>query len=157
MDQAYIERYRADADAPRQAIKGLSREDLVAYPVPGTWSIQEIVLHLCDSDLIAADRMKRVIAEDNPTIIGYNETLFGQRLFYQELDTELACELFRLNRLLMASILERLPKEAFARQGEHNETGTVTLEYLVKTYVNHVEHHLKFIRQKRELLGKPGA
>jgi hypothetical protein len=49
-----------------------------AFPVPGTWSIQQIVLHMMDSDLIASDRMKRVIAEDRPTLIGYNETAFSE-------------------------------------------------------------------------------
>ncbi|MEX0978439.1 MAG: hypothetical protein WDZ48_06290, partial [Pirellulales bacterium] len=56
---------------------------------------------------------------------------------------------------LMADILRRLPDAAFARQGHHNEHGAVTLAELLATYVNHLDHHLKFIRHKRELLGQP--
>src|ERR1035437_2261795 len=51
------------------AIQGLSAADFAATPVAGTWSINQIVLHVMDSDLIASDRMKRMIAEENPTII----------------------------------------------------------------------------------------
>lgn len=155
MDRSLIDRYIAGADVPAHAIAGLTKTELLAKPVPGTWSIQQIVLHLLDSDLIASDRMKRVAAEDHPTLIGYNETLFANKLYFDDLDTSLACELFAKNRRLTYEILKRLPDAAFARTGFHNESGEITLEYLVKTYVQHLDHHLKFIREKRAMLGKP--
>lgn len=155
MDRAWIEKYAAGGPLLRQSLEGLTREQRLAHPVPGTWSIQQIALHLLDSDLIASDRMKRVIAEDRPTLIGYNETAFGEKLFYDELDAQLAADIFEKNRRLTTEILRRLPDEAFARTGEHNESGTITLEYLVKTYTDHLEHHLQFLREKRKLLGSP--
>lgn len=155
MDRALIERYIAGADVPAQAIRGLSKAELNAFPVPGTWSIQQIVLHLMDSDLIASDRMKRVAAEDRPTLIGYNETAFAKNLPYAELDAALACDIFAKNRRLTGEILRRLPDEAFQRTGLHNETGEITLAYLVENYTKHVDHHMQFVRKKRELLGKP--
>ena len=36
-----------------------------AYPIAGTWSIAELVAHVLDSDLVFADRIKRLIAEDS--------------------------------------------------------------------------------------------
>jgi uncharacterized damage-inducible protein DinB len=156
MDQALIEQYAAGAPKLAQAVAGLSQKELTAFPVPGTWSIQQIVLHMMDSDLIASDRMKRVAAEDKPpTLIGYDESAFARNLCYHELDARIACEVFEKNRQLTAEILRRLPKEAFARKGHHNEHGDMTLADLLKTYVDHLEHHLKFIREKRKLLGKP--
>jgi DinB family protein len=155
MNRELIEKYAAGAEVPAQAIAGLERADLLAFPVPGTWSIQQIILHLMDSDLIASDRMKRVAAEDNPLLVGYNETAFGNRLGYEHLSARDAAEIFRLNRLMTAEILRRLPPAAFARTGQHSERGEVTLEQLLETYTEHVDHHLKFIRDKRKLLGKP--
>jgi hypothetical protein len=156
MDRDLIEQYAAGAKQPAAAIAGLSREELNAFPVPGTWSIQQIVLHLMDSDLIGADRMKRVASEDRvPTLIGYDESAFARGLFYSELDPHLACEVFEKNRLLTAEILRRLPEAAFNRAGDHNEHGRMTLGELLKTYVEHLDHHLKFIREKRKLLRKP--
>lgn len=155
MDRQILAQYRAGADQIAPAIAGLTREEMNAFPVPETWSIQQIVFHLMDSDLIASDRMKRVIAEENPTLIGYNETLFSQRLFHDQLDPRLATEIFRLNRLVTADILDRLPDSAFSRTGQHDEVGTVTLEKLARTYVDHLAYHLKFVRDKRALLGKP--
>ena len=55
MDRQLIERYVAEAGELGKSITGLAPEDLLAFPVPGTWSIQQIVLHIVDSDLVLAD------------------------------------------------------------------------------------------------------
>jgi hypothetical protein len=154
VDRNIIEAYARGGPVLGEEIKGLATADFLATPVPGTWSIQQIVIHLMDSDLIASDRMKRVAAEENPSIIGYHETWFSQRLFYEKQDPFLAAEMFAKNRQMTAVILRNLPDEAFAKFGTHNERGRVTLEQLVKGYAEHLEHHLKFLRQKRKLLGK---
>lgn len=157
MNRELIEQYAAGAEVPAKSIVGLDRSDLLAFPVPGTWSIQQIILHLMDSDLIGADRMKRVAAEDGPMLVGYDETAFAKRLGYEHLSVRDAAEIFRLNRLMTAEILRRLPPAAFERTGKHSERGNVTLEQLLATYIGHVEHHLTFLRDKRKLLGKPLA
>jgi hypothetical protein len=154
VDRTLIDRFEAGADLPAKAIAGLSRADLNAVPVPGMWSIQQVVLHLMDSDLVGADRMKRVIAEPNPTLLAYDENLFVKNLHYSELDPQLACEIFRLNRQMFASLLRLLPDEAFQRTGNHTERGRESLAQLVQIYVEHLEHHLKFVREKRVRLGK---
>ena len=150
-----IDRYAAGAVVPGQWIKGLTREELLAVPVPGKWSIQVLVQHVLDSDLIASHRMKRIIAEENPLLISYDETLFAQKLGYERLDAGLACELFRLNRELTTQILRGLPGGAFARQGVHNENGKQSLLDLVNMYGRHLEHHAPFLVEKRKKLGKP--
>ncbi len=155
MDKNLIEQYAAGAGQVAAAIQGLSREDFLAVPVPGTWSIGQIVLHLMDSDLIASDRMKRIIAEENPTIIGYHETAFSQKLFYDKQDPFLAADIFHKNRDMTALILRNLPDAAFDASGVHNERGRITLGEMVASYVQHLTHHLKFLRHKRQLLGKP--
>lgn len=150
-----IDRYSAGSTIPAQWIKGLTREDLLAVPVPGKWSIQTLVHHVLDSDLIASHRMKRIMAEDNPLLIGYDETRFAERLGYERLDVNLACDLFRLNRELTTQILRGLPEAAFSRSGVHNAYGTQTLLQLVITYGGHLDHHATFLVDKRQKLGKP--
>jgi hypothetical protein len=155
VEQQLIDRYAAGANQLALAIAGLTREDLNSFPVPGTWSIQQIVLHMMESDLTASDRMKRVISMDNPLLMGYDETAAANKLCYEQLDPQLACEVFAKNRLLTAELLRHVPKEAWERSGIHSERGKLTLRDLVADYAEHLEHHLKFIRQKRALLGKP--
>lgn len=154
MNTELIEAYARGGMMLQQALHGLRRADFLATPVPGTWSIQQIVLHLLDSDLVAADRMKRVIAEDNPTLIGFDESAFARNLFYETQDPWVAAQVFSLNRQLTADLLRHLPPAGFQRFGTHNERGRVTLGELVEMYVQHLEHHLRFLHQKRKLLGK---
>jgi hypothetical protein len=162
MKQEYaelIERYAHEGEKISLAIRGLTREDMQTVPPPelpklGKWTIQQVVIHLLDSDLIAADRMKRVIAEDNPTLIGYDENKFAANLFVEEQSTEDATTIVSLNRLNFARVLRKLPESAFARSGTHNERGRMTLLDLLKTYTNHLEHHLSFIHAKRAAMGK---
>src|SRR5262245_44003063 len=59
-----LEQYLQGPQQLRQAVAGLSREQLIARPVAGKWSTLEVVAHLADFDPILADRIKRVIAED---------------------------------------------------------------------------------------------
>src|SRR6266850_5932379 len=122
MDRRLIEKYASAADVPGRAIQGLSQKELnsaPASPSAGRWTIQQLVIHLMDSHLIASDRMKRVIAEDNPTLIGYDESRFVKNLFPETLDAAMVCEVFRMNQLLTAELLRQLPDAAFERAGMH--------------------------------------
>src|SRR5215470_13004230 len=81
-----IDAYLAGVQTLRRAVAGMSREQLLARPVAGKWSTQEVVCHLADFDPILADRMKRVIAEDRPTLLGADENRFVSALAYPERD-----------------------------------------------------------------------
>ena len=152
-----INQYEAGSAMLGSAIAGLSHAQRVSFPVPGTWSIQQIVIHLADSDLVATDRMKRIIAEDKPPLlIGYDETAFSKHLAYDDQSTDDAVSLFELNRRQMARILRTLPLDVFAKFGIHNEHGKLTLLQMVEAYIRHLDHHLKFVRQKREMVERAG-
>jgi hypothetical protein len=148
-----VEAYRARASMPKRGIEGLTREHLLSHPVKGTWSIQQIVVHLMDADLIASYRMKRIIAEERPRLDCYDETAFSRLLFCDRLDAAAACEVFRLNRELTATMLHALPDAAFERAARHPEIGELSLGRLVRLYCFHVDHHMKFLTEKRALLG----
>lgn len=158
MDPKLIEHYTAGGEKLSLAIRGLTRDDLVALPAPdanvGKWSIQQVVVHCMDSDLIATDRIKRMIAEDNPTLIGYDENRFVQNLFYQDQSAEQAVQILDLNRKLFTEVLRRLPAPAWQRKGSHNERGAVNVGGYLKSTVDHLDHHLNFIHKKRAHMGK---
>ncbi|MBX3380133.1 MAG: DinB family protein [Phycisphaeraceae bacterium] len=155
MDRTHIDTYLSQADEPKAWIAGLTRDQLNSHPVPGTWSIQQVVLHTLDSDLVATDRMKRIIAMDLPLLMNYDESRYAGLLFYDKRDASKACDLFASNRRHTAELLSMLPDDAFERAGVHSVRGLVTLSQLVEDYVEHVVHHRKFIIDKRQALGKP--
>src|SRR5947209_11823625 len=145
-----IDNYLAGVNALRSAVRGLSREQLEARPVPGKWSTQEVVCHLSDFDPILADRMKRVIAEDRPTLLGADEKRFAAALAYHDRDLEEELTLIEKTRSQMARILRTLPAAALQRAGVHNERGPMTLEKMLTTITNHIPHHAAFIAEKRK-------
>lgn len=155
MDRTLIDQFAAQADVPARAIQGLDAADLLAYPIPGTWSIQQIVVHLLESDLAATHRMRRIAGEDLPLIIAYDETALAKNLQYDRTDLALTTDLFAANRRFVSHWLRLLPDETFTRRGVHNQNGFMTLRGLVETYIRHVNGHMEHLRKKRALLGKP--
>jgi hypothetical protein len=137
----------------RQAVAGMTAEQLRSRPVPGKWSTLEVICHLADFEPILADRAKRVIAEDQPQLIGADEKRFAAALAYQHRDVEEELTLIAMTRQQLARILETLPESALQRVGIHSERGPRTLEQLLTTANNHILHHAKFIREKRLALG----
>lgn len=153
MSAEILERYAAGGSLLAYAASGLTPQQEQARPGPGAWSISELVVHLVDSDLVGIDRMKRVIAEENPTLYAYDENAWIARLGAQEMPIEEAVNLFAANRHWMSKILRRCAPDDFARAGMHTEAGRKTLAELLVGYCNHLDHHLKFLYAKRGNLG----
>src|SRR5437763_15259918 len=104
-----IEAYLNGIQILRQAVAGMTREQLTARPVPGKWRTFEVVCHLADSDQCYAHRMKRVIAEERPLLIGYDESRFTASLGYHAMDLEEQLALIEVTRRQMARLLRTLP------------------------------------------------
>jgi uncharacterized damage-inducible protein DinB len=155
MNKQLIDDYVACGGRLRQAVSGLSPADLTARPGPGKWSIQELVVHLADSDAIAIDRMKRILTEENPPLLYADETAYVDRLYSHDQSLEDALLLFDVGRRQFARVLRKLSDADGKRQGTHNKRGPVTVDGMVKSYIDHVDHHLKFVTEKRAKLGKP--
>ena len=155
MNRQLIEEYVACGPRLRKAVAGLNAEDLTARPGPGKWSILELVIHLADSDAISIDRMKRILTEENPQLLYADETAYADRLCSHEQSLDDALTLIEVGRRQFARVLRKLPDEAFARRGTHNRRGAMTVGELVADYIEHVNHHLKFLLDKRIRLGKP--
>lgn len=154
MDRGVIEAYARAPARLRAAVQGLTRAELTARPGPGQWSILEVVVHIADSDAISIDRMKRMICEDNPSLLYADETAYVDRLHTHEQDLEDALTLLEVGRRQWARVLRLLPDEAFERTGQHNRSGIVTVGRMVAAYVKHLDNHLQFILGKRERLGR---
>jgi uncharacterized damage-inducible protein DinB len=156
MDRSLIDEYERAPARLRAAVAGLSRGELTARPGPGKWSILEVVVHIVDSDAISIDRMKRILTEDNPSLLYADESAYVDRLFTHDQDLEDALILLEVGRRQWARVLRKLPDEAFTRTGVHNRRGNVTLAEIIPDYLAHIDDHLKFIVGKRATLGKPG-
>ena len=145
--------YLAGAAHLRAAVADMTHEQVIARPVPGKWSTLEVISHIADFEPIMADRIKRVASHINPTLLGADENLFAEHLFYQhrKIDEELA--VIDAIRTSTSRTLRQLPADALNRVGTHSEAGELTLERLILRATNHITHHLTFIQEKRKALG----
>jgi hypothetical protein len=159
MDSKTIDDFETGGEILRKAIQGLTRDDLLWVPPRnedvGLWSIQQVVFHLMDDEIIWTARLKSVIAEDNPKIMGFNESKFAAKLFYEAQDPNVAVKILDLNRRQFATVLRNLPESAFSRTGDHSDIGIFSLEQGITWEVEHLHHHVHYIEMKREKLGKP--
>ena len=149
---AMVDQYSAGAGLVRQAVAGMTREQALARPIAGKWSSLEVVCHLADFEIVYVDRLAAVIAEDGPTLPGRDEQKFSARLAYHERDLEEQLRLIEACRGHMARVLRMLKDADLARIGNHTEAGPLTLEQLLGRAIGHIEHHVKFIHEKRRAL-----
>jgi uncharacterized damage-inducible protein DinB len=153
MSSKLIDQYAAGPAQLRQAVAGLTREQLLARPIPGKWSTLELIAHLADFEPVYVDRMKRIIAQHEPTLFGGDPDLFASKLAYHERDIEEELAVIKACRAHMTRILRTLPAEAFERRGIHSDNGPMTLEKILSNIANHIPHHLPFLQEKRKALG----
>jgi len=151
--EAAIASYESGPAKLRAACAGLDGPSLNRRIGPGEWSIMENAVHLLDSDLASTHRKRRIVAEDRPLLVAYDENAFIAKLPSDLADLAEVLDLFEANRRFTARWLRSLPNEAFARTGVHTQRGMVTLLQVVEIYANHVDHHLAFVAAKRRNLG----
>ena len=140
-------------DAAARAIANLSDASLRQPEKPGKWSIAQVLQHLADSEVVFAWRMRLILAQDRPTLTGYDQDLWAQRLGYGDADPTTALQIFRTLRQENLRLLRRASPADLKRVGIHSERGEESLEHLRKLYAGHDLLHLKQIARVRGAVG----
>lgn len=143
-------------DRLRKAVRGLTEVQLAKRPLPGKWSIKEIVAHLADGEMILGSRYRFVAAHDRPVIIGYDQDAFVVMLGVGNTTTADLLDDFSLARAVNLGLLDRLPAESFDRIGIHSERGEESILKMLHMVAGHDVHHLRQIETIRVgLFGAP--
>jgi len=114
------------------------------------WSINEIIVHLVDSETHGYLRCRMALAESGHQIMAYNQQEWAARLNYNEKSTEDYLELFKWLRLTTYDLIAALPESEWEKYYMHPERGEETLEGWLTIYVNHVGGHIRQIKQNYE-------
>ena len=145
-----IERFRRGPEVLAVVLTGVFGEEEDFVPGPGKWSIRQVLAHLADSELVMAHRFRQVIAENNPTLVAFDQDAWARNLDYARRKPKLSLETFRRIRGENHELLSGLPESAFERSGNHTERGPVTLRTLTETAVAHAESHARQAQAIRE-------
>lgn len=145
-----LERFRRGGELLAVVTTGAAGAELDWTPAPDKWSVRQIVCHLADSEIVVADRLRRTIAEDNPTLIYFDEKAWTSRLDYHRRKFSRAIETFRQIRQDNFDLLKDVEESAWSRTATHSQQGTITLLDLLRTYAEHAEGHAKQIQGVRQ-------
>ena len=138
--------------AAASAIEGLSPAQLRKPEAPGKWSIAQVLQHLADSDLVWGWRVRLILAQDRPTLTGYDQDLWAERLHYADADPQEALEQLRVLRRGNLGLIARATPEDLKRVGVHSERGEESVGYLCGLYAGHDLLHLRQIARIRASL-----
>ena len=149
----WIDSYAAGPRLLRQAVAETPASGWNLAPVPGRWSIKQVVCHLADAEIAYADRMKRVIAEDCPTFFELDPNVLLPSLHCEARPWEKELTLIESVRIHMLPILRCCTPDDFRRAGVHSTEGSMTLLVLLERITQHIPHHLVFIEEKLRAMG----
>lgn len=152
-----LEAFDAASQRLPEVLSGLTREDLKARLKPGKWSIQEIVLHLADAEIMGAGRIRQAYAQPGSTFAFYDQAIWADILDYQSRDgaaIQTSLKLFEYLRRTSSAIFHRARSGDWQKTGKHPEYGSLTLRQLLELYADHSERHIAQILDLRARLGK---
>jgi hypothetical protein len=148
-----ISRYREGPSVLADAVSRLSERQLDHKPADGGFSAREVVHHTADSEMTSAIRLRRLVAEDNPQITGYDPDLFASRLHYARRPVQPSLDAIRAARESTASILAALSDAEWERAGTHSEMGEYSIDTWLEVYAAHCHDHADQVRRAVEEAG----
>jgi len=143
-----IRRYAEGYAAVEAALAGITPEQLDRADADG-WTARQVVHHLADSEMASALRLRKLVAETNPVIWGYDEELYSRTLYYNDRPIEPSLLALKAARESTVSILDHLTEADWARKGWHSESGPYSTERWLEIYAAHGHDHAEQIRRVR--------
>ena len=122
-------------------------------PAPGKWSIQEIVAHLADDELVGAYRIRLILAAPGTAIQAFDQDHWAETGHYAATDPRRTLALFRELREANLALLYRLSPPEWERAGVHAERGVESIREIATYYAGHDLNHFAQI----EAIGRRGA
>ena len=135
-----VQQYKDGVAKVREALAGATDPELDARPAPDKWTAREIVHHLADSEMTSAIRLRRLIAENKPVIVGYDQEEFTRRLHYDR-PVEASMRAFAAARETTGELLDRLSEAEWARY---------SVAIWLEIYATHAHGHADQIRRARQ-------
>ena len=161
--KAKILRYQAGADflalqsaAPAKLaslVAGLSAEQLAHRPGPAKWSIQEVVAHLADDELVGGYRLRMILSSPGTAIQAFDQDVWARTGRYDTRDVSSSLELFRVLREANLALLRSLSAEEWDLFGVHTERGVESVRDIAMYFAGHDINHFQQIEAIRQSYG----
>jgi hypothetical protein len=152
-EPATADRLRAAVERGATRLLALSAEESSARPARGAWSPREVVGHLIDSAANNHVRFVRAQLQDDLVFPGYAQDAWVAAQGYQHASWPELVALWRAYNHHLARVIELVPADVRTRERRRHNLYEIawrpvpadqpaTLEYFMRDYVGHLEHHL---------------
>jgi hypothetical protein len=116
-------------------------------PAPGEWSPREVLSHLADSDLVTGMRVRMIVTDDRPILIGYDQDAWTSRFGGLDESAAETIARWRTLRLVNIRMYESLSPEEWQRVGLHSQRGEESVLLTAQMQAGHDRTHLEQVRQ----------
>lgn len=123
-------------------IKGVPAAKLKKRPAPEKWSVQEILAHLADAEIVGSWRLRSILGAPGTPIQAFDQDAWVTATHYAKRDPRLALEQFRVLREANLAMYKSLQPEQWKHYGMHSERGEETIEHIVRMFAGHDLNHL---------------
>lgn len=127
-----------------EKFRKMSVTDWEFRKAPGKWSRKQILGHMVDSAANNHQRFVRAQYRDK-TPISYDGDTWVKAQDYNSEDAKVLVELWINYNLHLAHVIAKIDADKYGVLFNADAKEPVTLEWIVKDYVRHMEHHLKQI------------
>ncbi|MCU1229103.1 MAG: metal-dependent hydrolase [Acidobacteria bacterium] len=148
---ALIDTIAAAPARMRDAVRGLSEEQLDTPYREGGWTVRQVIHHVPDSHLNSYCRFKLALTESTPTIRPYDEAAWAELPDSRITPIETSLTLLDSLHDRWTRLLRSMTEADFRRKLVHPENGEMTLDTMVGLYAWHSRHHVAHITSLREL------
>jgi hypothetical protein len=118
-----------------------------ARPFPGKWTANEIIGHLIDSEWVYGYRLRLILCEERPTVLGMDQDLWVAGQHHNDRDPKELLAAFRVLREMNLAVWRRLGPAELAREGQHNQRGPESLDRLLRMFPGHDLCHIDQIER----------
>jgi hypothetical protein len=140
-----IEQYARGPERVGEALASVPGEALQWRPAPGRWSAHEIVVHCADAETNAALRIRYLIAESEPLIVGYDQDAWARLFDYHSQPLEESLLVASAARARTVPLLRRMTDADWAKAGRHTQSGAYSAEDWLRIYAAHLDGHARQI------------
>ncbi len=137
----------------RDAVRGLSAEQLETPYRDDGWTVRQVVHHLGDSHMNAIVRCKLGLTETAPVVRPYDENLWLTTGDARAVDIEEALAFVDALHKRFAAVAASVDDQSAQRTIVHPESGEFTLAALLAQYAWHGDHHVAHITTLRAQRG----
>ena len=137
----------------REAVRGLSDQQLNTPYREGGWTVRQLAHHIPDSHMNAYIRFKLALTEDEPTIRPYMEDRWAELPESKQAPIDVSLTLLDSLHQRWTMVLRNIPDADWKRTLRHPEMGLLSLEKTLALYAWHGKHHVAHVTTLREKMG----